>query len=176
MPLHNTHCQAALVSALHWLHRGQQKDCPFTAHPPGFIYLTAPRFQWHDYVLWQLQFELRIPLLSCPIPSECSEAFVFAWWGFFFFFDATPHQQTENAFNRNKPTLLSHCPVLQQHPALFFLFVVVADALCNSWWVYLCRYVEWVDRDEVVGVGVLQIVNRITGSSQHQRSPLLTVL
>lgn len=171
MPLHGTDCQAALVSELHWLHRGQQKDCPFTAHPPGFIYLTAPSFQWHDYVLWQLHFELRIPLLSCPIPSGRSKAFVFAWWGFSFF-DAMPYQQTQNALNLNTPTLLSSCSVKDKHPAFF----IVADALCNYWWVYLWFYVEWVDRDGGGGVGGVASSQQDYGSSQHQRSPLFTVL
>lgn len=80
MPWHSTDCQAALVSELHWLYRGQQKDCSFAAHPPGLICLTAPYFQWHDYVGW-LQCEPRIPLLSRPIPSERSKAFASAWWG-----------------------------------------------------------------------------------------------
>lgn len=135
MPLHGTDCQAALVSELHWLHRGQQKDCPFTAHPPGFIYLTAPSFQWHDYVLWQLHFELRIPLLSCPIPSGRSKAFVFAWWGFSFF-DAMPYQQTQNALNLNTPTLLSSCSVKDKHPAFFLLlqmpYATTGEFICDS--------------------------------------------
>lgn len=82
MPWHSTHCQAALVSELQWLQRGQQKDCPFTAHPPGLIYLTAPCFQWHAYAGW-LQCEQRIPLLSRPILSDHSKEFVSTLWGFF---------------------------------------------------------------------------------------------
>lgn len=169
--MHSTDCQPALVSELHWLHRGQQKDCPFTAHLPGFIYLTAPSFQWHDYVLWRLHFELRIPLLSCPIPSERSKAFVFAWWGFFFF-DAMPYQQTQNALNLNTPTLLSSCSVKDNHPASLLLqmpYATAGEFICDA---MLNGLIEmgWV------GLAVLPAVNKITRSSQHQRSPLFTVL
>lgn len=166
MPWHNTDCQAALVSELHWLHRGNNKrTAPFAA-PSTRTYLfncTILSLTWLCCV--RLQCELRIPLLSRPIPSELSRAFVSALWGFFRFqcLCAMPYQQSENALST--PTLSSCCSVKDKHPASLLLQMSYATAVELSG--LLRRMSLW-------RLGVLPTVNRITGSSQLQRTPLFT--
>lgn len=117
MPWHSRDCQAALVSELHWLHRGQQKDCPFTAHPPGLIYLTALSLQRHDYVVWA---ENSSVVTSNPIWAQQSVClglvgvFPRVW------VLLRRISRFKYALDLNAPTLSRSCSVKDEHLASFF--------------------------------------------------------
>lgn len=157
MPWCSRDCQAALVSELHWPHRGQQRDGPFAAHPPGFIYLTAPFFQWHDYVLWQLQFRAENSSVVTSNPVSVQQSICFCPVFLFFLVgsecwcSATAADSTCPRFST--PTLLSSCSVRQAWSMLLQMpYATAAGSIC----VALTR----------------ERVNRITGGLQHHRSPL----
>ena len=170
MPWHSRDCQAALVSELHWLHRGQQKDCPFTAHPPGLIYLTALSLQRHDYVVWA---ENSSVVTSNPIWAQQSVClglvgvFPRVW------VLLRRISRFKYALDLNAPTLSRSCSVKDEHLASFFCCRCLMQLLVVSLSVTRNGLIE----RKVGGgdEGVLPTVNRITGSSQHHGSPLFTV-
>lgn len=85
----------AQIVSLHYFQSctedNQRASTPQHIH---FFYLAAPSFQWHECAVWQQQHNT-IPPLSSPIPSDCSEAFVSALWGFCV--HVMSHQHIQNA-------------------------------------------------------------------------------